>query len=158
MAKSWSAWSVAPTARARVWPGPLGSRSPQELVVVPELVGEREDAEMLVGPADEAAVDVVQVAMDDQAAIERQHPRPDAADLAGDPLVLGRILGLPRRMPRAAEDHAGRVVEGLDAGDVGMVPEELGHRPRLGPAERVIARAGWTGSGCQSAGQFRFRS
>ncbi len=45
---------------------------------------------MLVGPADEPAVDVVQVLVDDQALVERDHPLADPADLGGDPLVALR--------------------------------------------------------------------
>ena len=52
-----------------------------ELVVVPEFVAEREDSEMLVGPAYEATVYTVQVTMNDQASVKRQHPRADSTNL-----------------------------------------------------------------------------
>ena len=114
----------------------------EELVVVPELVGEREDAQVLVGPADEAAVHVVQVAVDHQAPIEGDHPRTDPADLLGDPLVGPGILRLAGRVRGPAEDHPGGVVERLHPRDVGVIEQELGDRAGLRPAERVIPRAG----------------
>ena len=110
----------------------------QDLLIIPEFVGEREDAEPFIGPADEPAVDVVQVLVDHQVLVKRDHPFAHPADLGGDALVALGVFALPRGVPGTTEDHSGRVVKRLHARDVGMIAEELGDRPGLGPAEREL--------------------
>ena len=109
MAKSWSASPECADGPGQGLAGRRRVGPAEELVVVPELVGEREDAEVLVGPADEAAVDVVQVAVDHQAPVERdasvarrgRSPRRPARRPAGTAACREGCPG-PRRIIPAA--------------------------------------------------------
>ena len=106
----------------------------------PELVGEGDDPQALVGPGDEAAEDRVQVAPDDHVAVEGQHQLALLADLVVHAHV-GAGVGAEALGARPAQDHAARVVEGLHGGDVGVVDDEARDETRLGPVERVRSRA-----------------